>query len=340
MQIDQVVSPLARGVGLSSVVIAGGMPFGKQLQALERGVPILVATPGRLIDLMNRGAADLSKVEVVVLDEADQMADMGFMPSMREILDTTPKGGQRLLFSATLDRDVDKLVRRYLQDPVVHEVAPDDEVQGVMDHHVFVVKNEDRDRVLARIGAREGRTLMFVRTQHGADRLATKLAKQGIAATSLHGGKAQGARTRALESFKSGSTPVLVATNVAARGIHVDDISLVVHVDAPTDPKDYLHRAGRTARAGESGTVVTLAHPNQRRQMRSLGKDAGIQFDIIEPQFAIKQLEAVTGAREPSGVEWQPPVVREHVPRAHRGGRRSHSQHPRGKRSQRPARKR
>jgi superfamily II DNA/RNA helicase len=339
MQIDRVVSPLARGVGLSSVVIAGGMPFGKQLQALERGVTILVATPGRLIDLMNRGAADLSKVEIVVLDEADQMADMGFMPSMHEILNATPERGQRLLFSATLDRDVDALVRRYLKDPVVHEVDPGDEVQGVMDHHVFVVKSEDRDRVLARIGAREGRTIMFVRTQHGADRLATKLAKQGVAASSLHGGKAQGARTRALEAFRSGTTPVLVATNVAARGIHVDDISLVVHVDAPTDPKDYLHRAGRTARAGESGTVVTLAHPNQRRQMRSLGKHAGIEFDIIEPQFAIKGLEEVTGAREPSGIAWQPPVERTHVPRRRSGGHRRQAHTARGKRGRRPARK-
>ena len=267
MQINATISPLARKVGLSSVLIAGGMPFGKQLQALEHGVPIVVATPGRLIDLMHRGAVDLSDIEITVLDEADLMSDMGFMPAVKEILDATGRGGQRLLFSATLDKDVDALVKKYLHDPIEHAVESAGIAHGEMDHHVFFVKQEVRDEMLAKIGSRQGRTIMFVRTQRGADRLAEKLQAKGVAAGTLHGGKAQGARTKALDAFKSGKTPVLVATNVAARGIHVDDISLVIHADAPTDPKDYLHRAGRTARAGESGTVVTLARLNQQREM-------------------------------------------------------------------------
>lgn len=319
-QINNTIAPLARKVHLSSVVIAGGMPFSRQLEALDHGVPILVATPGRLIDLMHRGAVDLSRCEIVVLDEADQMADMGFMPSIREILDATPTNGQRLLFSATLDRDVDVLVKTYLKDPIEHSVETPIEDQGQMDHHVFVVKAEERDALTARIAARDGRTIMFVRTQRGADRLAEKLAKSGIAVGSLHGGKAQGARNRALEAFRKGSTPVLVATNVAARGIHVDDISLVVHVDAPTDPKDYLHRAGRTARAGESGTVVTLARPNQQREMRSLAKRAGVDVEFATVKAHDAQVDKVTGAREPSGIPWVEPEVHVKKKRPQRAG--------------------
>ena len=333
-QINNTIAPLARKVHLSSVVIAGGMPFSRQLEALDHGVPILVATPGRLIDLMHRGAVDLSRCEIVVLDEADQMADMGFMPSIREILDATPTNGQRLLFSATLDRDVDVLVKTYLKDPIEHSVETPIEDQGQMDHHVFVVKAEERDALTARIAARDGRTIMFVRTQRGADRLAEKLAKSGIAVGSLHGGKAQGARNRALEAFRKGSTPVLVATNVAARGIHVDDISLVVHVDAPTDPKDYLHRAGRTARAGESGTVVTLARPNQQREMRSLAKRAGVDVEFATVKAHDAQVDKVTGAREPSGIPWVEPEVHVKKKRPQRAGHsftrnRAAGKHPR-----------
>ena len=316
MQINATISPLARKVGLSSVLIAGGMPFGKQLQALDHAVPIVVATPGRLIDLMHRGAVDLSDVEICVLDEADLMSDMGFMPSMKEILDTTNQEGQRLLFSATLDRDVDALVKKYLRNPIEHAVESSEELSGSMEHHVFVVKQEERDEMLARIGSREGRTIMFVRTQRGADRLAEKLHAQGVAAGTLHGGKAQGARTRALDAFKRGSTPVLVATNVAARGIHVDDVSLVVHADAPTDPKDYLHRAGRTARAGESGTVVTLARLNQQREMKALIKRAGVEATFTHMNATNSEVDRITGAQEPSGVMWAPVV--EHAPKKNR----------------------
>ena len=319
MQINEVISPLARKVGLSSVLIAGGMPFGRQLQALEHGVPIVVATPGRLIDLMHRGAVDLSDVEITVLDEADLMSDMGFMPAVKEILDDTSQIGQRLLFSATLDKDVDALVKKYLRDPIEHSVESAGISHGEMDHHVFFVKQEVRDEMLAQIGAREGRTIMFVRTQRGADRLAEKLQAQGVAAGTLHGGKAQGARTKALDAFKTGKTPVLVATNVAARGIHVDDVSLVVHADAPTDPKDYLHRAGRTARAGESGTVVTLARLNQQREMKFLIKKALVEATFTHMDIANPELVRITGAQEPTGEPWFPAT--EHAPKKRRSPR-------------------
>ena len=319
MQINEVISPLARKVGLSSVLIAGGMPFGRQLQALEHGVPIVVATPGRLIDLMHRGAVDLSDVEITVLDEADLMSDMGFMPAVKEILDDTSQIGQRLLFSATLDKDVDALVKKYLRDPIEHSVESAGISHGEMDHHVFFVKQEVRDEMLAQIGAREGRTIMFVRTQRGADRLAEKLQAQGVAAGTLHGGKAQGARTKALDAFKTGKTPVLVATNVAARGIHVDDVSLVVHADAPTDPKDYLHRAGRTARAGESGTVVTLARLNQQREMKFLIKKALVEATFTHMDIANPELVRITGAQEPTGEPWFPAI--EHAPKKRRSPR-------------------
>jgi len=301
------------------VLIAGGMPFGKQLQALEHGVPIVVATPGRLIDLMHRGAVDLSDIEITVLDEADLMSDMGFMPAVKEILDATGRGGQRLLFSATLDKDVDALVKKYLHDPIEHAVESAGIAHGEMDHHVFFVKQEVRDEMLAKIGSRQGRTIMFVRTQRGADRLAEKLQAKGVAAGTLHGGKAQGARTKALDAFKSGKTPVLVATNVAARGIHVDDISLVIHADAPTDPKDYLHRAGRTARAGESGTVVTLARLNQQREMKGLIKKALVEATFTHMDVANPELARITGAQEPTGEPWFPAV--EHAPKKRRTSR-------------------
>jgi len=319
MQINEVISPLARKVGLSSVLIAGGMPFGRQLQALDHGVPIVVATPGRLIDLMHRGAVDLSDIEITVLDEADLMSDMGFMPDVKEILSATNQDGQRLLFSATLDKDVDALVKKYLMDPIEHAVESAGIAQGEMDHHVFFVKQEVRDEMLAKIGSRDGRTIFFVRTQRGADRLAEKLQAQGIAAGTLHGGKAQGARTRALDSFRSGQTPVLVATNVAARGIHVDDISLVVHADAPTDPKDYLHRAGRTARAGESGTVVTLARLNQQREMKGLIKRALVDATFTHMDVGNPELIRITGAQDPTGEPWFP--VAEHAPKKRRNSR-------------------
>ncbi|MDO8309190.1 MAG: DEAD/DEAH box helicase [Actinomycetota bacterium] len=310
MQVSDALSPLAHSLNLSVRLIAGGMPYSKQIRSLERGVTVLVATPGRLVDLINRGDVDLSDVAITVLDEADQMADMGFLPIVREILDQTKPRGQRLLFSATLDGDVDSLVRRYLRDPATHSLDPVNAQVSTMDHHVLLVHPADKDEVTAQIAARDGRTLFFMRTQAGVDRLAGQLAAQGVPVGALHGGKTQAVRTRTLDAFRKGETPALVATDVAARGIHVDGISLVVHVDSPTDPKDYLHRAGRTARAGESGTVVTLASPKQQRMVSSLTKRAGVDPTVLRVRPGDHALNNITGAREPSGVPWVAPVSR------------------------------
>jgi superfamily II DNA/RNA helicase len=247
-QVVDALNPFAGALGLTTTAVVGGLSMTRQVDALRRGVDLLVATPGRLTDHTTRGTCNLEAVEVTVIDEADRMADMGFLPQVRAILDRTPADGQRLLFSATLDGDVDALVRRYLHDPITRSVAAAAAPVATMDHHLLLVDCDAKAGVLAEIAARMGRTILFVRTKHGADRLAKALRRQGVAAAALHGGKAQNARVRALDGFREGRTPVLVATDVAARGIHVDDVSLVVHVDPPADPKDYLHRAGRTAR--------------------------------------------------------------------------------------------
>jgi superfamily II DNA/RNA helicase len=230
------------------------------------------------------------------------MADMGFLPQVRKLLDQVKPDGQRLLFSATLDRDVDTLVRQYLTNPVTHSIAPPSASVTTMEHHVLHVAPEDKAGVVADIGARDGRTILFVRTKHGADRLVKQLGRVGVRAGSLHGGKTQGARTRTLAQFREGQVPVLVATDVAARGVHVDDISLVVHVDPPADPKSYLHRAGRTARAGESGIVVTLVSPHQTREVDLLAKQAGITPARRRVTPGDSGLTALTGAKTPSGI--------------------------------------
>jgi len=309
MQVNDVLGHLAHSVKLHTRLVAGGMPYGKQIQALEKGVPILIATPGRLIDLMERKSVDLSAIRITVIDEADHMADMGFLPDVRRILDTTNPKGQRLLFSATLDNDVDALVRLYLKNPVEHSTAPVHATVDAMSHHLLLVHPEDKNKVTAQIAARDGRTIFFVRTQRGVDKLATQLASEGIAVGALHGGKTQAVRTRTLNDFREGTTPTLVATDVAARGIHVDDVSLVVHVDAPSDPKDYVHRAGRTARAGEAGAVVTLASPRQQRTVTSLTKRAGVDVAVLRVRPGDSELQFVTGAKEPSGIPWKPKSV-------------------------------
>ncbi|HYN30236.1 MAG TPA: DEAD/DEAH box helicase [Dermatophilaceae bacterium] len=275
MQVTDALAPLLRVVGRSARLVAGGMPYEPQVSALNRGVDVLVATPGRLLDLLERGAVDLDDVRTAVLDEADHMADMGFLPEVTGILDRLPAGGQRLLFSATLDNGVDTLVERYLADPVTHST---DEAQAsvtTMSHHVLLVDPREKKAVTAALTNRPSRTVVFVRTQLGADRVAHELREQGVLALSLHGGLSQAIRSRVLEAFRAGQLPVLVATDVAARGIHVDDVRLVVQVDPPRDHKDYLHRAGRTARAGEAGSVVTLALPHQRRVLERLTAAAG-----------------------------------------------------------------
>jgi superfamily II DNA/RNA helicase len=307
MQVNDTLRPIADAAELRLRLIAGGMPYAKQIDALDRGVHMLVATPGRLMDLADRGSVDLSSVEITVLDEADQMADMGFMPIVREILDLTKPGSQRLLFSATLDGDVDTLRKAYMNNPVTHSLAPSSASVETMAHHVLLVHPMDKEEITTQIAAREGLTILFAKTQMGVDRLADHLHSQGIAAGALHGGKTQAVRTRTLDAFRNGSTPVLVATDVAARGIHVDGISLVVHIDAPRDPKDYLHRAGRTARAGESGTVVTLAAPKQQRAVSALTTRAGVDPIVMRVRPMDAHLVEVTGARQPSGEPWFPP---------------------------------
>jgi superfamily II DNA/RNA helicase len=300
MQVSDALTPLARALGLWCHTVVGGMSFAKQADALRRGTDLLIATPGRLSDHVRQGTCSLDEVAFTALDEADQMADMGFMPQVRAILDLTPKG-QRMLFSATLDGDVEKLVQRYLHEPVIHSVAPATASVTTMDHHVLLVSREDKPAVVAEMAAREGRTIMFLRTKHHVDRLTAKLRSMGVRAGALHGGKTQGARNRVLGDFRDGSLPVLVATDVAARGIHVDGVSLVVHVDPPVDAKGYLHRAGRTARAGESGTVVTVVTHQERRTVSRMTEQAGVRPTNTTVRPGADDLVRITGARTPSG---------------------------------------
>ncbi len=308
-QINDVITPLAKVVRLDSVVIAGGMPYAKQITAMRKSCPILVATPGRLIDLLNRGEVQLDDLQITILDEADQMADMGFLPVVKEILDQARPNGQRLLFSATLDRGVDSLVKQYLNNPKTHSLQNDRASVSTMEHHVLVMHPSDKDEITAQIAARDGKTILFVKTQRGADRLADKLASVGVAVGALHGGKSQAVRTRTLAHFKASPTAALVATDVAARGIHVDGISLVVHVDAPTDHKDYLHRAGRTARAGEAGVVVTLATSKQQNAVRGLTSRAGVYPRFVDVRPHHTDLITITGSQEPSGIAYVAPLV-------------------------------
>jgi superfamily II DNA/RNA helicase len=308
-QIDEVLLPLARSVGHSSVVIAGGMSYTKQITAMRKGTAILVATPGRLIDLLNKGEVQLDQLEITVLDEADQMADMGFLPVVQEILDQAKQGGQRLLFSATLDRGVDALVRRYLKNPKTHSLQNDRASVSTMEHYLIVMDPSEKDEVTAEIAARNGKTILFVKTQRGADRLADKLAHAGVPVGALHGGKSQAVRTRTLALFKESDNAALVATDVAARGIHVDGISLVVHVDPAQDHKDYLHRSGRTARAGESGTVVSLATTRQQKAVKGLTTRAGVNPSTVYVKPGSEDLMRVTGAQQPSGIPYVQPVV-------------------------------
>jgi superfamily II DNA/RNA helicase len=331
-QIDEVLMPLARSIGHESVVVAGGMSYSKQITAMRRGTAILVATPGRLIDLLNKGEVQLDQLQITVLDEADQMADMGFLPVVKEILDQAKLDGQRLLFSATLDRGVDSLVRQYLKNPKTHSLQNDRASVSTMEHYVLVMNPSDKDDITNQVAARNGKTILFVKTQRGADRLADKLAHAGVPVGALHGGKSQAVRTRTLALFKETPNAALVATDVAARGIHVDGISLVVHVDAPTDHKDYLHRAGRTARAGEAGTVVTLATTRQQKSIGGLTQRAGVTPKFVGVTPLSTELMKITGAQEPSGIPYVVPIVEKSV--------RSGGKRPRPNSSQRRRRPR
>ena len=276
-QVNEVIMPLAKALGMFTTTIYGGVGYGGQLTALRKGVDIVVACPGRLVDHLNSRNINFSEVEVTVLDEADHMAELGFLQHVEEILRQTPEDSQRLLFSATLDRGIDRLVRNYLHNPVTHEVDSEQSPVDAMSHHVLHIRNDDRFGVLKSLCAAPGKTLVFTRTKHGAARLAEQLMKAGVPSVELHGNLSQAARARNLSAFSSGRADTLVATDIAARGIHVDDIALVIHADPPEEHKAYLHRSGRTARAGATGTVITLMTDNQRRNVRALTKSAGIE---------------------------------------------------------------
>ena len=276
-QIAASLEPLAAAAGLSHVTVFGGVGQNPQVRALQQGVDVLVACPGRLEDLLGQGHADLSQAEVTVLDEADHMADLGFLPVVKRLLDRTPRRGQKMLFSATLDSGVDVIAKRYLHDPVTHHADSAQSPVAAMEHHVLHIDAADRLAVLADLGSAPGRKVVFTRTKHGAKKLAKQLNREGVPAVELHGNLAQNARTRNLDAFHSGRASTLVATDIAARGIHVDDVALVVHADPPVEHKAYLHRSGRTARAGAAGTVVTLMTDEQVRDVRSLTRAAGIK---------------------------------------------------------------
>ena len=334
-QVTDALTPYARSLRLRLATVVGGLSISRQAAALRGGVEVVIATPGRLRDLVERQDCRLDRVAITVLDEADQMADMGFMPQVTAILQLVRPEGQRMLFSATLDRNVDRLVRRFLSDPVVHSVDPSAGAVTTMEHHMLHVGVDDKRAATMRIAARDGRVLLFLDSKRAVDRLTKDLLAGGVRAAALHGGKSQPQRTRTLAQFKSGQVTALVATNVAARGIHIDDLDLVVNVDPPADHKDYLHRGGRTARAGASGSVVTLVLPGQRRDMNRLLADAGINARSAEVHSADAELARITGAREPSGV----PVTIA-VPAAEqqpaRGGATSSGRGRRGTRPSRP----
>ena len=298
-QVADALRPFAETLRLKVACVFGGAPYGKQVDALNRGVDLVVATPGRLIDLIDKGSCTLRAVEVTVLDEADHMADLGFLPAVSQLLDLTAPGGQRLLFSATLDRGVHKLVRSYLHEPAMHAVTPAAAPIDTMDHLVFTVRAEDKVAVVTEVASRPARTLIFVRTKHGADRLAKQLRLGGVEAAAIHGNLKQNARQRALDAFSAGRPRVLVATDVAARGIHVDDVDLVVHFDPPNDSKDYLHRSGRTARAGASGTALMLVQPEQVGAVEAMHRDAGVTPVVARVHPGHVAVRALSTAGEP-----------------------------------------
>ena len=275
-QIEAALQPLAKAAGLTTLVIYGGVGQGPQVRGLQRGVDIVLACPGRLEDLMGQRHCSLGDIEVTVLDEADHMADLGFLPSVRRILAATPANGQRLLFSATLDAAIDTLVKRFLTNPVTHQADSAQSPISVMDHHVLHVDRAQRIPVLVDLASAPGRTMVFTRTKRGAKVLTRQLNQSGVPAIEMHGNLSQGARTRNMESFHAGRATTMVATDIAARGIHVDDVTLVVHADPPAEHKAYLHRSGRTARAGAAGTVVTLMTSDQVRDVSALTRAAGI----------------------------------------------------------------
>ncbi len=324
-QVESALRPLAKRLGLRTAVIVGGTSITNQLASLRNGVDVVIATPGRLVDLMQRRAIALDAISIAVLDEADHMADLGFLPDVTRILDATPRDRQCLLFSATLDRGVDRIVKRYLSHPAEHNVDATDLAVPDMTHRVFCLQRADKIDVAAEIAARGERTLFFVRTKHGADRLARQFRSRGIDAVALHGNLNQNQRRRALDAFADGRCPVLVATDVAARGIHVDALDLVVHYDPPTDPKVYAHRSGRTARAGASGMVLSLVEPEQRRDLARLHALAQVdaKTSTVRPGHpALRDLSDVSDTESVA-------VPQRSDSNPHRARKRSAPRHPR-----------
>lgn len=299
-QIDAVLAPLAKAYGLTTTTIFGGVNQNRQVQALNAGVDIVVACPGRLEDLMKQGYAHLDAIEITVIDEADHMADLGFLPGVTRILNATPSGGQRLLFSATLDNGVDKLVNRFLQNEVLHSVDEAHSPVAAMTHHVFTMTDADAKKdVVKTLASGTGRRILFMRTKHHAKKLAKQLTSQGIPAVDLHGNLSQPQRDRNLAAFSAGTAKVLVATDVAARGVHVDDVELVIHVDPPMEHKAYLHRSGRTARAGAEGAVVTLVLPGQEKDVAQLLRKAAISVSPVSVHAESAEVAALVGEVAP-----------------------------------------
>lgn len=299
-QINETIEPLATALGLRTTTIFGGVSAHRQITALAKGVDVIIACPGRLEDLLNQRALTLDGIEITVLDEADHMADLGFLPGVKRIMDKTPSGGQRMLFSATLDNGVDQLVRRYLHQPLHHEVDSAASPPAAMTHHILAVRDADsKKRVVAELASGTGRRILFTRTKHQAKKLAKQLTADGIPAVDLHGNLSQNARERNLEAFHAGTVNVLVATDIAARGIHVDHVELVVHVDPPAEHKAYLHRSGRTARAGSGGEVVTIMLPEQRGDVQSLLRGAKIRATPQSVTPGDATVEALVGTKAP-----------------------------------------
>ncbi len=298
-QVADSIGPMARTVNLSIVAIYGGAPMGAQIKALDRGIDIVVATPGRLEDHMARGTCSLSRVNTFIIDEADHMADLGFLPAVTRIFQAIPASAQRLLFSATLDRGIERIATTHLTDPAIHAAAVGTPAAETMEHRAFTLDREHKVEVAAKVAARHGRTLFFVRTKHGADRLSKQLQQRGIESAAIHGNRNQSQRNRALADFASGRRPVLVATDVAARGIHVDGVDLVVHYDPPADHKDYLHRSGRTARAGREGLVLSLLLSNEAGKHRQMHRDTASDHSTVTVHPAHPEVLSIASGGTP-----------------------------------------
>ncbi len=328
-QIAATLQPLAETMGLRATTIFGGVSQNRQVKAIRDGVEIIVATPGRLEDLMQQGILKLDAIQITVIDEADHMADLGFLPGVTRILNATPKTGQRMMFSATLDNGVNKLVERFLNNQVMHSVDEANSPVTQMTHHVFEAASpEAKNELIKALASGTGRRILFMRTKHHAKKLAKTLTNAGIPAVDLHGALSQNARDRNLASFSAGNVRVLVATDVAARGVHVDDVNLVIHVDPPAEHKAYLHRSGRTARAGAAGDVVTLCLPTQRKDLADLLRKAKISVTPKRVTPTSPEVVALIG----EVAEYVKPVP---VVKQQQGGGKSNGRNAQRKRAQR-----